>query len=591
MSEAAVAIAVARPALSQAEMTEEFRQQELERGRRSFAYFFFAICGMTADDPDTGEPTVGEFHHDLCAFLEGSGKHFPFTRAVVCCSRGTGKSVAVMLYVLWRCLYIVNFSALILSNSADNAKRLHFKPLIDLLTVSPRAEYLRWLFSHRIPAGMGETNSEQLDLVRTDPLAPPSIMYAGMESKLEGKHPDLIILDDPEGADAEKSQNANEAAMGAWERVRFLPKYPLKSQIILVATPWGRKPIVWALRDKCNWQSDADNATSDIKFFWRPIEDANGKPVWPARFPPEVIESLRRDRLARSQCWLERDTGEISLFDMEAVRDSAYHWLSQRKDEIAYKGFKFDPDKIGADGYVHPEQVPAVVRMRQLRFFIHLDPLHKTAETRKTPAHRLRPAKAAIAVIGVAPDFHAFLVDYWTDDVDLAGQAEELFRLYRMYAPMVVTYESIGAQTWLKSFIETKEQENINWRRPKSSPLMGAQVNLPRLSRRLVEAEKTTQSKDWLYRESLSPWMNHGTFHLRLDQNEAIKQLENVLNESYACDLVDCFAQGPPVWKPAANDGEALEFAERRAYVEGFVKRGDVLGRAGFHPPAWRGRR
>jgi len=585
LSEAPV-IAVSAPAVTQGEMTEEFRQQELARGRASFFYFYSAICGFTADDPETGLPTIGDLHREMCEFLES-----PFLLAVICCFRGAGKSVAVMVYILWRCLYIINFSALILSNSAENAKKLHFLPLIDLLTVSPRAEYLRWLFSHRIPPGLGDTNSEQLDLIRTDPLAPPAITYAGMDSKLEGKHPDLVALDDAEGADAEKSQNASESAMAAWERIQFLPKYPMRSQIILVGTPWGRKPIVWQLRDRVNWQSDADNATSSIKFFWRPIEDANGKPAWPERFPKEIIDTYRRNRLDRSQRWLERDTGEISLFDMEAVRDSAYHWLSPRKDEISYKGFRFDPDKIGSDGYVHPEQVPAVVRMRQLRFFIHMDPLHKTEATRRTPAHRLRPATAAIGVVGVAPDFHAFLIDYWLGDADLAGQAEELFRLYRMYAPMAVTYESIGAQAWLKSHIEMKEQENINWRRPKSSPLMGTQVNLPRLSRRLSEAKKTTESKDWLYRESLSPWMNHGTFHLRLDQNEAIKQLENVLNESYACDLVDLLAQGPPVWKPAASDGEALEFAERRAYVEGFVKRGDVLGRAGFHPPGWRARR
>lgn len=498
-----------------------------------------------------------------------------------------------MIYALWRCLYIVNFSVLILSNSADNAKKLHFLPIIELLTISLRAEYLRWLYSDRIPVGLGSTNSEQLDLIRTDPLAPPSITYAGMESKLEGKHPDLVLLDDPEGADAEKSQNANEAAMAAWERIRFLPKYPNRSQIILVATPWGRKPIVWQLRDKYNWQSEKDNATSPVKFFWRPIEDANGKPVWPERFPKEYIDTLRRDRLARSQCWLERDTGAISLFDMDAIVAGAYRWTAGDKSEIAYNGFRFDPDNVSEAGFVTPVKTESVVRLRGLRFFIHMDPLHRTAEIRRTSVTKTRPAKAAIAVVGVAPDYHAFLVEYWLDDVDLAAQAEHLFRFYRLYLPAVVTFESIGAQVWLKSFIETQEANNPNWSRPKSACLLTSEpIQIPRLSRRLVEADKTTQSKEWLYRERLSPWLNHGTLHINLNQNEVQKQLEGVLNENVACDLIDCLAQGPPVWRPMAGDIAGREFAERRAYVEQFVRREGTLGKTGFQPPAWRaGRR
>lgn len=573
-------------------LTEEFRQQERGRGRRSFYYFYSAICGFTADDPDTGEPTIGEFHQDLCAFLEGSGKHHPYTRAVVCCSRGTGKSVAVMIYILWRCIYIVNFSALIISNSAENAKKLHFLPLIELIKYSPRADYLRWLYYDRIPADFGDTNSEQLDLIRTDPLAPPAITYAGMDSKLEGKHPDLIVLDDPEGADAEKSTSANDSALALWDRVRFLPKYPLRSQTILVGTPWGRKPLVWQLRDKYNWQEDADNETCEVKFFWRPIEDANGKSIWPARFPREVIDSLRRDKLARSQCWLERDTGGFTLFDMEAVTQASYTWLHGERNEIAYRGFRFNPDEIGEDGYVRPRMTDAVVHLREMRYFIHMDPLHKTAEfKRQISITKNRPAKAAITVIGVASDWHAFLVDYWTDDVMIDVQAEELFRLYRAWAPMAVTFEAIGAQVWLRTFIEKQEKQDPNWGRPKTSGRLGPPgMSLPRMSRRLFEDDKRNQSKEWLWRESLSPWLNQGVLHINLNQGEVVRQLEGVLNDSVAVDLVDCLAQGPPVWRPGQGDLEGREYEERRAFVDAFVRQAPgAAGRAGFQPPAWSG--
>lgn len=573
-------------------LTEEFRQQERERGRRSFYYFYSAICGFTADDPDTGEPTIGEFHQDLCAFLEGSGRHYPYTQAVICAARGLGKSVAVMIYVLWRCLYIVNFSALIISNSADNAKQLHFLPLVKLIKYSARADYLRWLYYDRIPADFGDTNSEQLDLVRTDPLAPPAITYAGRNSKLEGKHPDLIIIDDPEGADAEKGGTENEEAMALWDRVSFLPKYPMRSQTILVATPWGRKPVVWQLRDKCNWQEEADNATSKIKFFWRPIEDANGISAWPQRYPKEFIDSVRHDKPSRSQRWLERDTSGFSLFDMEAVAKASYTWLHGEQMEVAYKSFRFNPDEISEDGYIRPQEINSVASLREMRFYIHMDPLHKTQDIRKTAAHKARPATAAIGVVGVAPDWHAFLVDYWVGDAAIDVQAGELFRLYRAWCPVKVTYEAIGAQIWLKTLVETQEGQDPNWSRPKSSGRLGLPVSLPRLSRRLESAEKQNESKEWLYRERLSPWVNQGVLHVNMTQGEVIRQLQGVLNESVACDLVDCLAQGPTVWQPGMRDLEGREYEERQAFVQSFVRErmGGTAGRTGFQPPSWSGK-
>lgn len=573
------------------ELTEEFRAQELERGRRSFAYFLTSICGLTAEDPDTGEPTLGAYHYDMCSFLEGRPPHFPYNRAVICAFRGGTKSVTVMMYILWRCLYIVNLSALILSNSSDNARDLHFLPLINILTSSRRAEYIRWLYQHRFPPNMAGTTTEHLILIRTDPLAEVTISYAGMESKLEGKHPSILWIDDPEGADAEKKKSTipNEASYQLWQRVQFLPRYPVKAQIILTATPWGKKPLVWRLRDLINWQSEADNATSSIKFFWRPIRK-NGKSLWPERFPDYLIDEMLKDPLARTQLLLERSQGDSGFFDMAAVTESFYQWLSPDKTAIVYKGYKFDLDKLTDQGFVKPELTESVVKMRQLRFFIHFDPLHRTDEIRRHSVTSTRPAKAGIVVVGVGPDAHAFVIDDWAEDADLYAQATELFRLYRMYCPSLVTFESIGAQVWLLSFVKSMEDQNPMWARPMSAGLFGEKpTRIPKLSLRLKEADKTTQSKEWLFREGLSPWLNHGALHLRSDQRGLYTELEAVLNENLAVDRVDCLAQGPSVWKPGMADTLAREWQARRQYVDSFVKKvGGAISHTGWRPSGWR---
>jgi hypothetical protein len=572
-------------------LTEEYRQQELERGRRSFWYFLTAILGLTADDED-GNPTLCEYHRDLCNFLEGRPPHFPYHRALVCCFRGGSKSVIVRMYALWRCLYIVNFSVLILSNSAENAKKVHFLKILDLLTSSRRAEYIRWLYQHRFPPGLAGSNSEQLKLIQTDAMRDAAISYAGIESALEGKHPDLVIIDDPEGADAEKSAVANADAWAAYQRVIPLLRVPAQSQIIIVATPWGDKPIVWRLRDENNWTCDEDNATSPVKIFWRPLLDHAGRSRWPQRFPDWYIDQLRKDSIFETQYMLSRKAKEVILFDLPAIIKHAYEFLGTDKSLLSYPGFKFDPDKVGEDGFVRPEATVATVSVRKLRFYLHFDPLHKSAELRKSPARSQRPATAAIAAVGIAPDLHAFVMETWTGTDDIDSQVRELMRMYRLYAPFLVTYEAIGAQIWLRTYIETLERQDPNWRRPKSAGLLCPPMYLPRLSLRLVEDTKTNESKEWTYREKLEPWLNHGTLHVNINQTVLLRQLEHVLNEDEAVDLIDCLAQGPEVWKPPAGDVSARDFEARRKYVDTYVRpQSASMAKTGFSPPPWRRQR
>lgn len=564
--------------------TADFRAQELERGRRSLWYFHVAHLGFDAWDVRRKKSTVADVHLDLAHFLEGRKPHYPWNRAVVCAARGLGKSVlTTQSYVWWRGLNIIDFSVKIVENSSSNAKMNHFAPMLDLFVSSRRADYLQWLYQHRIPSGFKGWNSEQVKLIQDDPLAAPFLTYWGLESRFEGWHGDLVVCDDPEGADAEKSLAANEESYAAYQKSIPLLKDHTQSQILIVATPHGSRPLVYRLRDRENWKTEADNATSAIKFFWREITDSSGKSRWPERFPDSVIRELAKEPMADQQYWLRRRRSAATIFDMQEILRKAYTWTEgSARTSITYETKEFDPDKISDEGMAQVSSKVVSIEMRKLRYFLHWDPLHRTLETRKSPMSKQRPAEAAIGVVGVAPDLHAFLIHYWTSaTADLAAQAQELFRLYCLYAPHRVTFEGVGAQMWAKSFVETMEKQGQVWGRPHSLPLIiGARLPLPRLSTKMEEDSKGNQEKEFLFREALSPWLNHGVLHLRADQKEPLHQLEHCLDEDVACDIVDLLAQGPKVWSAPMQDYLGREFASRRGFVDAFV-RGSLAAKTG----------
>lgn len=555
--------------------TEDFRKAELQKGERSLFYFITAILGFDAWDERLKRSTIRPFHRDLCHFLEGRAPHHPWNEAVVCGFRGCAKStIATKGYVWWRGLYVPNFSCKILGNSSDNVKLNHFGPMLNLFLSSDRADYLQWLYSHRIPSSFAGWSKEQVTLIQTNAAALPFLTYQGLDSKLESYHGNLIVLDDPEGADAEKSRVGNEEAWVAYENAHPLLISQNSDQILITLTPHGERPLAWRLREQENWNVPADNARTHIKLWWLPVTDETGKSQWPERISDVSLERLRKLRNSAQQYWLRKRSSEETLFDMDTIRKSFYSF-TDRRSSIVYRAVRYDPEELDETGRTRQEEEQVVVELRKLRYFLHFDPLHRTPLTRRSPLSKQRPAKAAIAVVGVNQDLHTFAIDTWTDgSADFIKQIDELFRRYCLFAPHRVTFESIGAQFWVKDYITSLEASRPQWGSPMSSDaIIGVKIPLPRLSTRLVEGEKTNESKEAVFREALSPYTNSGTFHLRADQDEAIYQLQNALNEDVECDLVDAFAQGPAVWSAPLQDVSAREFAaRRRKFVERFVK-------------------
>ena len=554
--------------------TEDFRQQELRRGAASLFYFNKAILGFDR---------LTELQYDLCAFLEGRSPHHPWNRGLVCVYRGGYKSTCTTQgYPLWRTLYIPDYSVKLIENSSDNVKRNHFVPMVDLFVSSRRADYLRWLFQHRIPEGFTGTNSEQIKWIQENPLAAPAISYWGIESKFEGWHGNLVILDDPEGADADISDVPNEASWRAYQRCIPLLEEPKQDQLLVVGTPHGDAPIVYRLRDR-EIEGELDNGRRSVKVFWRPVLDDQGEPWEPHRFPKRLIEELGREPMFDQQYMLKKRRQHDIIFSEKAILDGAFDYTDPTRQIISYRTFEFDIDKLTEDGYAIPEKKHVLVNVKDLRTYIHVDPTHRLDEQMRHK-NKSRPSKGAIVVVGVAPDGHVFPLDHWSENADIGALAQEVIRLSRKWGVYKITFEAVGAQVWFTKFIENYERmartQHMRAIREGRSSRSDMRVSL---NSKIEEANKTTQSKEWLFRERLAPYVNFEIIHFHAQlHHKLIHQLLNVNDETQEIDIIDALSQGPEIWEVPIQDRAAPDekIQLRKAYVETFAAR-----RTGFISP------
>jgi hypothetical protein len=553
---------------------EDFRRDQLELNSQSLFYFLRVSLGMDR---------LGPLQADLCAFLEG--RKGAWLRACVCAYRSSYKSTCTTIgYPLWRALHMPSWSCIIVEGSEDNAFENHFSKIVGFFTSSTQADYLNWLYSHKIPDNFRGWNNNQVNFLQKNPLKSASIRYSGIRGKREGAHVDCIIADDLEGADSEESNVPNQLSWNAYKSFVPLMEEQTTGQILVVGTPWGDNPLVYRMREMEADGSIDNSKRKFMKLWWVPIVDAKGVPFEP-KYTPARLEQLKAEMedLYDTQYLLLKKSSKAGVFKMDRIRHFTWR-LTPDGNGIEYLGTDFNPNEIDAEtGAIIPTEVPCTVRIKDLRFFLHIDPTHRLDEEMKSKAHDDRPSRAAIAVIGVAPDNHAFLMQTWHEDADLNATAKKAMQLFRKWSAFKATVETIGAQVWFKQFIKQRERMETMAGFLSDSALLTTQLMTQRrMSENIIEAPNQNKSKDWLFREALAPWLNRGLLHLHEDRHEHIfHQLDNLTNTTVAIDVIDAMAQGPNVWSPAPDYrgiGRALN--RRRSYVQ--QKRHRL---AGYMPP------
>jgi hypothetical protein len=547
------------------EFNEKRREELLKLGKNSTYFFAQAILGMK----DLEEKP----HLSLCENLDSRGEWGKWNRGVICGFRGSLKSsIATIAFPLHEAIYRENYSCRIFGSSYKNARDNFFRPMLRIF-LQERRNFLIWLYQHRIKGDFEGWTDEQISLITTDPLAQASITYRGMDAAKEGYHGDDLFFDDPEGADAEKSRVANQDSKSAIDEAPPLLINPNTGRILVTVTPWGASPIAYDLKDRKGW-----------KVWWLPIVDGEGKTNWPARYPQEAVNNLRLTTVSKtwnSQYLLKKPTEGSSLFDWNAIQAGMAKWKVPGKI-IEYPALEIDKKKIDqGETDTAIRVVTRKVDVTELRFYQHTDFIHRfdTVSTKATGT--ARPSKMAIVIVGVAPDFHAFVMGYLTERLDLDKQVDAVYRFYRTWAPFEVTFDAVGAQNWFLDIAKMKERSDFRYRAIESAGKYGIRRQLPALSARLREDKRTVRvAKEDVIHERLEPWLSGCALHIFADQDELITQLKGFPDAVKYVDLIDALAQGPPVWRPSLQS-DRMESQIRAQKALG-AKRDQFTGYANF---------
>ncbi len=557
---------------------QRFNRQHLaelrERARTSLFFFQRALWNDRDLDPDV--------HRDLCDFLQGTGAHEPWTRAVVCGFRGSLKSSSGRAWMAWKALYgaaaglpledvarylrereipgieakpgvaIPDWSCLLVEQRYENAEA-HHEMMQSKFRWGPQAALLQDLYRDRLPEGFADWNKGRTVMRRTDPNAEPSLVAAGLDSKLESMHKDAIVCDDLEGADADKSDVPN---ADSWkfviDRATPLLREPAHGQVLVLGTPHGDKPVVWRLR-RLEAEGSLDNRRRpEWKVWWREVVDpSTGESRWPKRFTPGWIRQMQAKtakspeirRLWDRQYMLKEETEAGRMFDMDIIASRAYELEGAFR--IRYRTDVWDPKKLDEEGWLMGREKVNHTDLSQLRFFMHLDAKHRDPNDHKPG---VRPSLAAIVVTGVSPDLHIFVVDTWIKEAGLDEFSEQFFFLYRKWAPYKFTMDTVGAQIWFKSFLRILETGKYRNCMSLARPWRPAR-RLPRPSSLLVEAHKANRGKEEYIIQQLEVPTNLGFLHLNRAHEELWRQFEAFPSANYPADGVDALSQGPIVWE------------------------------------------
>ena len=515
----------------------------------SYAWFHVNILG--------NELAIQE-HYDLCNVFQGVDKRVgAWKRLCVCGSRGfTLKTTIGLRYLLWRGLTDPAWSSLLVEQAVENAIDHLDQKVIQLFKDRHFARpMMEAVYPERIPPGDFWT-TKQFSLVRPFPDTPPTIKCAGLDSSHEGKHVDYVMVEDPEGADANKSSAPNEAAQKfILEEAEPLLSNPAVGQISVTLTPHGNDPTAYVLRHlegEGREEGTLDNSKrSTWKIWWQPIVKEDGSVLWPGRGLEEWLaqqhklaeKNPRIKQLLLSQYYLERPESGQSFFTPGQIDKNTYEILGGHMLSYRSSDYRINQQTGELSEVVKQKVCP----LKSCYFYMHGDPKHRL-EAAKTG----RRSEWAFVVVAVTPDFHRFVLHTWTkDDANSTDGLEKFIELYRWFVPRQWTFDTTGAQIWFHDRLVEMEQYKYRHLTSTGRAPWDRQVrSIPRPSARMVESQSLQDKEDRIF-DRLSPLLDFGWLHLHATDVVLRQQLLRIgTGNNDPVDAADALAQGPDVWAP-----------------------------------------
>lgn len=216
-------------------------------------------------------------HRLMCDSVEHGG-----LRQLHLWPRGTFKSSAITIgYTLYKLAQDANLRVLIANVTLQGAKSF----MREIKGHYERNDKLKEIVGNQVNTESKWTETEIIIKGRRKNLKEPSIQVAGVGQSLVGQHYDLIILDDLVDKDSINTPEQIEKTK-TWFRLALSLLEP-DGQVIVIGTRYH-------YADLYAWLIDEHSAEYNPQVH--AIYDSDGNSIFPSRFTPQGIESIRREQ-------------------------------------------------------------------------------------------------------------------------------------------------------------------------------------------------------------------------------------------------------------------------------------------------------
>ncbi len=293
-----------------------------------------------------GYPPTDEIHKEIAAFLDATsapdGKH----RALLLIPRGHLKSTLVTVcWTIQQILKNPNIRILISTGYLENAKSF----LREIKSHFERNERLVALFGNIVNADDKWTETQIVVKTRNEIRKEPTIQVSSVDKSVVSQHYDLII-----GDDVVNRENINTKEQRQKVMLYYKDLYDLiepKGTMVFIGTRWHFDDLYGRIIKDNELSKNFDIF---VRTVWKDQEKKI--PLFPMKFTPEYIESLRRDKgpYEFSSQYMNNPTDDENadfkrewvhiepLFKLEAVPLAVYITIdpAMTKSETAdYSGF------------------------------------------------------------------------------------------------------------------------------------------------------------------------------------------------------------------------------------------------------------
>ena len=337
-------------------------------------------------------------------------------------------------------------------------------------------------------------------------------------TKILGKRPNIVILDDIENDEKHSSKESRQKLKNWFYNVVIPSVNPKKYEFIFIGTPIHEDSLLMNLVNSDTWKSLVLPVAEDFPpTNWNHLVTS-----WKDRFTPKYVENIYkmykeqgRESSFYQEYMLEVVPKDDLLFNLEQVKEYKYEELRDKFDRLTY--------------------------------YISVD----LAVSEKSYADY-----TSIAVIGVTENNHWFLVDGFFGRIKPDETISKIFYFVSKWNPYSVVLEKVAFQLSMKTFIQNEmvkrgiffNLEMVSRNKSKLSVIKGFQP--------LVELGRFWIPKDYL--EKFTAELKH--------------EMSLITNDSILCkhdDLIDSIAQLTliEVISTTTNQTNNVEYTINNPYV------------------------